>query len=147
MGGRLKIRSAVDGETGKDIPLIPAESMNPAEMRFDGGTGLLKALVPGLDEGFLRTWPIPAVAGTVVLRTYRLPETVAAGDDFEVDSKHHRFLLYFVKHLAYDVQDAETYDKAASEKYRARHDAYCLKAKGEQSRAQRPVGNVIYGGI
>ena len=143
----LKLRDAVDPATGNLVPIIAVEKMRDNHMRFDGTVAPLKALVAGLEENTLRAWPVPSVAATIELRTYRLPETVAAGDDLEIAEQHHRHLLHWVKHLAYDVQDTETYDKGASEKYEMHHRAYCAKALVEQNRARRPVSTVTYGGI
>lgn len=143
----LKLRDAIDQATGKDMPIISVEKMAENDMKFDGNTGFTKALISGLEESTLRAWPVPNVASVIELRTFRLPATVVSGDDFEIPEQHQRYLLNWVKHLAYDVQDTETYDKAASDKYKARHDAYCVKAKGEQNRVRRPVSTVTYGGI
>ncbi len=78
---------------------------------------------------------------------FRLPDTVIAGDDFEIDEQHHRGLLLWVKHRAYDVQDSEMYDKRKSMDYEARFRAYCAVAKAEQDRLNRPVSVVAYGGL
>ena len=79
----------------------------------------------------------------IELRTFRLP----TGSSLEIDAQHHRYLLYWVKHLAYDIQDTEIHDPKASQKFREQHDAYCAKAKTEQDRLNRPVGSVAYGGL
>jgi len=143
----LKIRAATDSVTGVPVPIVPVEKMIEQRMKFDGHQGPLSALISGLEADTLRAWPKPNVASTVELRTFRLPVDVAAGDDFEIAPQHHRYLTYWVKHLAYGIQDTETYDPKAEAKYRAQHDAYCARAKDEQSRAMHPVGTVIYGGI
>lgn len=142
----LKIRSIIRSDTGRDIPLVPVEKMD-GDMRFDGALGPVKALVSGLEKNVLRAWPKPNQAATLELRTFRLPTTVGTGDDFEVDDQHVLPLLFWVKHKAYDVQDGETFDRNASDKFRARHDAYCAAVKNEQSRAMHPVGVVNYGGL
>lgn len=143
----LKIRDAVMSSTGREVPIISIEKMLENEMRFDGGTGLVKALISGLDDGTLRTWPIPSEATTIELRTFRLPEDVAAGDDLEIPPQYHPRLLHWVKHRAYGVQDTETFDKGASDRYLAMHKAACLDAIHEQNRVRRPVSTVSYGGI
>ncbi len=156
----LKVRNAVDSATGNDIPLIAIEKMGgttvggsksygisaAATMKFDGTTGALKALITGMDKGYVRTWPLVNIPTTVLLRTFRLPYDVAAGDDFEIDSQHHINLLHWVKYRAYGVQDAETYNAKAVDKFKAAHDLYCAKAKVEQDRLRRPVSTVAYGG-
>lgn len=143
----LKLRDAIDPATGHEVPIIAIEKMRDHGLIFDNSSGPLKALISGMEKNTLRALPNPNVASTVELRTFRLPEDVVAGDDLEIDGQHHRHLLNWVKHLAYNIQDAETFDKAASDKYETRHHAYCAKAKAEQSRARRPVGTVTYGGL
>lgn len=143
----LKLRDAVDTATGLNVPLIAFEKMADHGLRFDGAVGETRALITGMDKGFVRTLPVPNQAKTIELRTFRLPNDVAPGDDFEIDPQHVRNLLYWVKYRAYSVQDAETADTKQAEKNRAEHEAYCAKATIEQSRVRRPVSVVTYGGI
>ena len=111
---------------------------------FDGRTGNVKALFKGMEKGFLRAYPVPAAADTVRLETRRLPVTVEAGDDFEIDEQHHLGLLGWVKHKAYANQDAETADPVKSDKFKAEFMAYCLKSKTEQGRLDRKVAVVKF---
>ena len=143
----LKIRNAFDTSTGVEVPLVAAEKMQLRGVRFNGAVGQTKVIVVGLGDNAVRVWPKPNVAMSIELHTFRLPSDAGAGDDLEIDPQHHRHLLYWVKHLAYDMQDSQTYDKQASDKYRAKWDAYCAKSKADQGRASRPVGTVAYGGI
>ncbi len=143
----LKLRDAVNAATGLDMPIISVEKMAENSMKFDGTVGTTRALISGLDEGMLRTWPIPNEAMTIELRTFRLPAAVEAGDDLEIPEQHQRNILHWVKYRAYSVQDSETFDKGAADRYRALHDAYCGKARIEQNRVRRPVSTVTYGGI
>lgn len=143
----LKIRSTADSVTGLPVPLIPLEKMVAHNMKFDGTAGPLRAFITGMEDNTLRAWPKPNLASTVELRTFRLPEDVVADDDFEIDSRHHRYLLYWVKALAYDVKDSEVFDPKAVEKNLGLHNAYCASVKTEQDRAMHSVGTVIYGGI
>lgn len=143
----LKVRSAINKATGQDIPLVAVEKMYEQGLRFDGSRGPTRALITGLEKGYVRAYPVPNIAMTIELRTFRLPADVIAGDEFEIDPQHVRSLLYWVKHLAYDVQDAETYNKKASQEYAGKHEEYCAKAKVEQSRKRRPVSTVTYGGL
>lgn len=143
----LKLRDAADSVTGRLVPIVAIEKAAGSGIEFSGLTAPIRALVSGMDENMLRAWPIPNVPCTIELRTFRLPATVGAGDDFEVAEHHHRHLLNWAKHLAYDVQDTEVFDKQASERYRARHIEYCDKSRTEQDRQRRPVSSVFYGGI
>ena len=143
----LKIRDATFADTGRGVNLIAAEKMAAHNIYFDGKQAPLSALITGLEANTVRTWPVPNVAATVNLSVFRLPADLATGDDLEIDPQHHRHLLHWVKHLAYSIQDSEVYDKNASDKYRAKHDAYCSKALVEQSRASHQASSVVYGGI
>ena len=143
----LKIRSATDQSTGLPVQVLPVEKMITYGMKFDGRLGPIKSLISGLEANVLRAYPIPNVASTIGLLTFRLPSDVAAGDDFEIDPQHHRYLLNWIKRLAYDVKDTEVFDPQAVVKYQTAHDAYCAKAKNEMSRAMHPVGYVTYGGL
>lgn len=142
----LKLRDAINPDTGDDVPFIAVEKMRQNNMKLDGTKGPLKALVTGLEKGMVRTYPIPNLASTVELRTFRLSADVGAGDDFEIDPQHVLNLLLWVKSKAYSVQDAETNDPRKAAGFKAEWDAYCAKAKVEQSRMRRPVSAVAYGG-
>lgn len=143
----LKLRSAIDPATGNDIPLIAVEKMADNGLRFDGTVGPLRALITGMEKGQVRALPIPNVASTVELRTYRLPNDIGADEEFEIDPQHILNLGMWVKHRMYSVQDGEARDdkKAASNK--ADFLTYCKDAKAEQGRLRRPVSTVTYGGI
>ena len=143
----LKLRDAVVRGTGIPMPIISVEKMEETRMRFDGTVGSTRALISGLEEYTLRSWPVPNEAATIELRTFRLPETVDVGDDLEIPEQHQRNILHWVKHRAYSVQDSETFDKGAADRYRKLHDDYCIRARSEQNRIRRPVSNVAYGGI
>jgi len=143
----LKIRTAADSLTGREVPLVPVEKMTAQGMFFDGKTGPLRALITGLEKHTLRAFPKPNLAATVNLSTFRLPVTVASGDVFEIDDQHVLPLLYWVKHKAYNKQDSEVFDKDASDRFLAMWNAYCTAAKNEQSRAMHTAGAVMYGGL
>lgn len=143
----LKIRDAVDPATGKAVDLIAMEKMAEGRLRFDGVIGPLKALITGLEKNFVRAHPVPSIASTVELRVFRLPLDVAAGDDFEIDAQHVLNLLYWVKYRMYSMQDADAGDPKRAAESKGLWDAYCARAKVEQSRVRRPVSNVTYGGI
>lgn len=143
----LKIRDAIDPSTGREVPLIAVEKMNQNGLRFDGTQGPLKTLITGMEKGYVRALPIPNVASTVELRTFRLSNDMEAGDDFEIDPQHILNLGYWVKYRAYSVQDADSRDDKKAAQGKALFEAYCAAAKVEQSRVRRPVSTVTYGGI
>lgn len=143
----LKLRKVVIAGTGRELKVINVERMIAEGMFFDGHIGPIAALVTGIEKHSARAWPVPSVETLLHLSTFRLPETVKAGDDMEIDEQHHRHLLMWAKHLAYDVQDSETYDRRKADEYEQRFRSYCAAAKIEQERARRVVGAVVYGGI
>jgi hypothetical protein len=144
----LHIRSALTAR-GIPVPMVPLERMGEQGLRFDGTLGPIKALIPGLEKRALRAVPVPSVAEALSLQTYRLPETISAtGEgDFEIDEHHHQHLQLWMKHRAYGVQDSEVYDKRKEVEFEARFKTYCDGVKIEQSRLNKPVGTVAYGGI
>ena len=145
----LQVRRAENNATGREVPLVPYEKLHVYGYRFDGSTGEPRALVTGLERRSLRLYPVPTEALTINLFTFRLPEeiTTAGAGEFEIDDQHHRNLLAWVKYRAYDVQDAEVYDKTKAQMFKAQFEQYCFEAKKEQSRLNRPLGAVVYGGI
>lgn len=142
----LKLRDAYDSVTGDPIDLIAAEKLHENGVKFDGSVGPVKALITGLEKNVLRAYPIPNIASTVDLYTFRLPYTVGKGDNFEIDEQHHLNLLMWVKYRAYSVQDGEARDDKKAAQNKADFEAYCARAKVEQSRQRRPVSTVTYGG-
>lgn len=143
----LKLRKVVIAATGRELKIINVERMTAEGMFFDGRTGPIGALVTGIEKHSARAWPMPAADTLLHLNTFRLPATLASGDEPEIDEQHHRHLLMWAKHLAYDVQDSEVYDRRKADDYEQRFRAYCVEAKKEQERARRVVGAVIYGGL
>ena len=129
---------------GHPIRVMTRNETAARNVIFDGRTGNVQALFKGMEKGFVRAYPVPAASSTVRLETRRLPATVEAGDDFEIDEQHHLGLLHWVKHKAYANQDAETADATKSDKHRAEFLAYCLKSKTEQGRLNRKVAVVKF---
>lgn len=142
----LKVRSLTDISTGRPVEVVSMENAPRRGIRLDGRQGPLTAMVSGIEKGALRAYPVPNVAVTLQLNAFRLPSTVEASDDLEIDEQHHLALLMWVKHKAYGIHDAETYDKAKSEGYELSFRRYCAEARTEQNRARHDAGTVTYGG-
>ena len=145
----LKVRNAIRNDTGRHIPIIAVEKMQSEGVTFDGTVGPLKVLVSGFERDALRAWPIPSETVTVTLSVFRLPmvKIEEADQDLEVDDQHEGGLMLWVKHRAYDKQDAETFNKSKSMEYEQRFRQYCAAARVEQERRRRPTSTVVYGGI
>lgn len=144
----LKIRSARRADTGKAVEVLNLEDMPTRGMFFDNVPGTLRALIVGMDDGFVRLWPFPAAALTIKLSVFRLPLADITDDEpLEIPTQHHRHLLLWVKHLAYSVHDAETFDKTKAAEFKTAFEAYCFGAKTDQTRARHKPRTVTYGGI
>ena len=92
----------------------------------------------------------PAVADdTLQAIVYRMPleDITASSTALEIDAHHHRHLLNWMKHLAHEKQDAETYDRGRSMEFRDKFLAYCDQAKAERERREHKYRTVAYGGI
>lgn len=143
----LKLRKATNTATGRAVALVNQEKADAFDIRFDGRVGPVRALVLGIEKNAARAWPMPNATATVALEVFRLPRTIEAGDELEVDEQHHQSLLMWAKHRVYDIQDSDLYDVKKSALYEQRFRAYCARARIEQERARRVVGTVAYGGI
>lgn len=143
----IKVRGATLSDTGRPIAMVPSEKTQAYGILFDGKQGPVKTLVTGLENNTVRVHPVPNVAATISLTTFRITDDVGADDDLEIELQHQRGLLHWTKHLAYSVQDTETYDKQAAEKYEGKHKTLCDKVIREQSRVAKEAGTVVYGGI
>lgn len=147
----LKVRYATRTDTGADVPIHNPETARDNGIRFSGRSGPLCALVQGMTKGALRAYPVPAETVEVELGVFRLPLKKLDFRDndecLEIDEQHHTHLMLWMKHLAYDKQDADTIDRRKAVEYEDRFLKYCEKARQEQERARRKVGSVVYGGI
>jgi hypothetical protein len=143
----LKLRKVTDAVTGRPVTLINTETVEDRGIRFDGRTGPLSVLVMGIEKHAVRAWPMPSLPATLALEVFRLPRTIEAGDELEVDEQHHINLLMWAKHRAYGNEDSEIFHAARSEKFKQDFREYCADARKEQERARRVTGAVSYGGI
>ncbi len=144
----LKIRAAHRTDTGRPVEVVNQEDMDTRGAYFDGRAGRLRALVIGAEPNVVRLWPVPNETITVRLSVFRLPiVTITDDEPLEVAPQHRRHLLLWVKHLAYSVHDAETFDKTKAADFELAFETYCKRAAAEQARARYKPRTVAYGGI
>lgn len=145
----LKLRAVRRSDDGREIAVLNPETLTRMDVRFENRTAPIKALVAGLSDGALRSWPIPSETLTLNMEVFRLPLYSITDTDqqFEIGVQHHTHLVLWMRHRAYLKQDADTYDIRAAELYENKFKAYCFKALQEQERARRQIGVVAYGGI
>jgi hypothetical protein len=144
----LKVRSARRADNGRPLEVINEEDMPQRGWYFDGIPGVVKALILGMDTDSVRCWPVPIADTAVKLSVFRLPLLDSSDSgEFEIATQHHRHLLMWAKHLAYGVQDAETFDKTRARDFKDAFEAYCFNVKTEQDRARHKPRSVSYGGL
>ncbi len=80
---------------------------------WEDQAGEVEAFVTGMDKGTLRLFRTPATDSTLNLTVVRTPLCPMAGDGDspEIPEHLHRSLVLWIKHKAYNNQDAELFDK------------------------------------
>lgn len=161
----LKLRDLRRASDGRNVNILNFEDLGHPGWAQDDygqsasfGTGGVKfstnptaitGVVVGMDANKLRL-VAPAVADdTLQAIVYRMPleDITASSIAFEIDVQHHRHLMNWMKHLAHEKQDAETYDRGRSMEFRDKFLAYCDQAKAERERREHKYRAVMYGGI
>lgn len=156
----LKIRAAYNAATGRDIQLLNYEDLQMggfggqydygqyvSNFRLDSTPGEVTGLVEGMEPNKVRWVRIPLEDLTVKLIVYRLPlDDVDESTELEIDVHHQRYLLHWMKYLAHQKQDAETYDRGRAEQFRNEFEMYCDRAKAERERREHKYRAVAYGG-
>lgn len=156
----IKIRHAQKTTNDAELQIVNFEDTELLQRDNDYGirrifklnsdSGPLQYLVAGMERARLRLLPIPDTAEDIKLIVYRIPLEDITSDsqpDFEIEDQHHRPLLHWMKKLAYEKQDAETFDKDKSEKFEAKFLAYCAEAKHERELREHKYRAVAYGGL
>ena len=117
---------------------------------WDQAKGSPRLFVADEETNKARLVPIPSTADTIQLTVIRLPleDIVDENSDLEVtEGTHQRALLMHCKAMAYEKQDADGFDQNAADRFRLKFEQYCVLAKGRQTRKQRRLGTVRYGGL
>lgn len=155
----IKLREAHRASDGYGLEILNFEDLqnygsvddygHRSGYRIDNSTGAVRALIVGMETNKVRLLQIPQSALTIDTTVYRMPlETVEDGTtDLEIDEHHQRYLLNWMKHLAHQKQDAETYDRGRSDMFRAEFLAYCDQAKAEREKREHKYRTIAYGGL
>ena len=113
-------------------------------------TGEVDYLVVGEQRGKARLISVPVGDDTLQLNVYRMPLKALASDSdtlTDVDREHHNALIYWMRHLAYNKADADTFNGPLSDRFKMMFLEYCREAKAEWERYKtKPVRAVSYGG-
>lgn len=144
----MLIRAVQNDSTGEPLRVINHEDMPTSGIRFDGRTGVPRALVWGIEDNKVRVWPVPDSTVLIRLTVFRRPlSRTKPTAEFAIPAQYHERLLHWVKHLAYLKQDAETLDSKKAELEGITFRTYCEQAKTEQRRKRHKPRAVAYGGI
>jgi len=117
---------------------------------WDVSKGTPRLLITNEETNKARLVPIPSQDETIKLTVIRLPleDIEDEGSELELtESAHQRALLMFCKAMAYEKQDADSGNLRLADRYKAQFYQYCSVTKSRQTRKQRRVGTVRYGGL
>lgn len=145
----LKVRGAHRVSDGVPVSIINYEDMAKNGLRFDGAEGEVCRLIIGMDADVAYFHNVPVEAGEIKLVLDRLPlkDIESEQDELEVKKVHHLKLLLWMKHLAYDNQDAEVFNKSKAVEFEEKFNAYCAKVNAEKERRKHKTRVVQYGGL
>jgi hypothetical protein len=135
---------------GKKLELLGLSDIDDRNISIDNQKGEVTAAITGLQANTLRWLMIPAADDTATMVVDRLPLNTITGlrtQQFEIDERHHRYLLLWMKSLAYAKQDTDTADTARAMNSDAVFRSYCAQAKNEKFRQQNSKRTVRYGGL
>jgi len=155
----LKLREARRSIDGRGLEILNFEDLQARQgdddygcrsaYRIDNTPGAVTAIVVGMEANKVRLVRIPQEDQTFDLIVYRMPLvaiTDVGGQPLEIDEHHHRPLVHWMKHLAHQKQDAETYDRGRAAEFRDEFLAYSAQAKAEREKREHKYRTVGYGG-
>jgi len=155
----LRVRQAFLASTGRELTVINPEDVpnmrqsDYGQMRplyLDLRAGPVQYMLIGAKRNVCKWVQIPVENDEARLVIHRLPLTDITGDNQEfedIGDEHVIHLLKWMRHLAYQKQDADTFDRDGSERYRDEFTAYCLQAKAEWERYKHKTRVVAFGGL
>jgi hypothetical protein len=158
----IKIRRAVFGSTGRPLIILNVEDTPRPPLNdygvvppigYDYLPGVVTSMVIGEQEGVCRWIQVPMENDSAKLAVWRMPlvsEIDSSSPEdalMEVDPRHHRNLLKWMRHRAYGKQDADTFNRGRSQENETAFHTYCEWARFEQQRQRSKVRITQYGGI
>jgi hypothetical protein len=154
----LRIRQATLSN-GREVKIINAQDashLNDEDfgvlrrLNMTDTVGPVRYMIIGLEPDTVRWVNIPDQDDTVSLLIERLPRDVLTESSSSIDDvkpHHHLHFLKWMKHLAYNKHDAETFNKTKSEEMKVAFFDYCALARREKEVAKHKTRVVAYGGI
>ena len=157
----LRIREATLASNGRQVKIINIED-GPALLDDDYGqmrqliadyrSGPVSHMIIGMEKNKARWVKVPEFDDTVNLVIYRMPLNTLTLDTseefvFEIEERHHRYLLEYMKCLAFRKNDAETFDRGRSQECDEQFARYCNQSLAEWERSKHKTRVVAYGGL
>lgn len=159
----LRIMQAFRVSDGREIKIINQTDLTFARdndygtirpLYLDTTPGPVRYMIIGAERGKCQWVQMPEVDDVVQLHGSRLPATIIDRDgsnlDFEFDEigdEHVEHLVKWMRHRGYLKNDADTFDRGASDDYKVEFEDYCKFAKSEMERAKAKPRVVVYGGL
>lgn len=144
-GGVIKVVNSTD------LPLSGRiDYGSGGTLKLDNTAGAVNYMVIGMQPNVARWIQVPAADDTAQLVVYRLPLNRITDFDqglTEVDEDHHLHLIKWMRHLAYEKQDADTFDRVKSDEQEGKFRAYCDGVVGENDRRKHKPRVVQYSGL
>lgn len=117
---------------------------------FDDSVGEPSAFILDYRPGYIKLVPKPAEADTLELNAYREPKDKLSTKQACLDvvsPQHQRAILYWMKKLAYEKQDADAMDLDRAMMFEQHYIRTIDTLKSEHRRETRRPGTVRYGGL
>lgn len=142
------------------LELVNAEDLDDGFFTNDFGsiftgdwqskTGPARYLIQNLQEDMVRLVPIPIVDDTVELTIMHLPNQTVSCDTATLEvsePEDQETMVLYMQHLGYLKQDADTYDKDLSDKFKAEFKEKVDSRRREVFRKRIRRTPMAYGGI
>lgn len=155
----MLVRTATLEDTGDEVKVINAQDVSTLSdvdygilrhLNSSNTIGKVRYIVIGMQPGLVQWVGIPDRDYSVRLLVERLPlvDITDGGQELiDVPNHHHIHLLKWMRSLAYNKQDAETFNKVKAAEDAAAFTGYCDFVRREKDRAKHKVRVVRYGGI
>lgn len=144
----IKIRSAYLESDKSVVSVVNADELDGNYSALSDAPGKPRALVVGMDASNLRLIPQAIGSDTIQLSVFRLPlnDITETGQELEIPEKYHPDLVFWMAHLAYQKQDAETFDRVKADRFEDVFNDRCLTADAELRMRNRRSRAVRYNG-
>ena len=152
-----KVRLETDG---RGVRLRNYVEVNGSDLEDDYGvtfisghwedlTGTPSIIITDLVKDKGRLVPIPTANDTLEITGFKFPTNIITCNStaFEITEEHYiRKLVYWMRKLAYEKHDSQTFNAALSKDFEDKFDSFILDAMSTIKKATRRVGNTRYGG-